>query len=69
MLAASAGGTSGPSQVCRFGIFALRDDGSWGERDAAGEDVAGAYGRIARALREPDDEALRGALVRAFDRE
>lgn len=53
----------------RFGIFALRDDGAWCERDAAGEDVAGAYGRIARSLRAPDDDALRAALVRAFDRE
>ncbi|MFO0607550.1 MAG: family 1 glycosylhydrolase [Polyangiales bacterium] len=50
----------------RFGIFALRDDGSWSDRDAAGEDVAGAYGRIARALRAPDDESLRAALVSAF---
>jgi beta-glucosidase len=51
----------------RFGIFSLRDDGTWCERDAAGEDVAGAYGRIARAVREPGDETMRAALIRAFD--
>lgn len=53
----------------RFGIFALDDDGGWSDRDAAGDDVAGAYGRIARALRAPDDATLRRDLVSAFVRE
>jgi beta-glucosidase/6-phospho-beta-glucosidase/beta-galactosidase len=49
----------------RFGIFALRDDGLWSEHDATGENVAEAYGAIARALRAADDGTLRATLVRA----
>ena len=55
----------------RFGIYALEDPahgeaGAWSARDAAGHDAAGAYARVASAVRDHTGSARSAALARAL---
>ena len=49
----------------RFGLWSRDDDGTWGERDAAGEDAARVLGDVAAALINApvSGQALRRALA------
>jgi len=55
----------------RFEIYALEDPahgeaGAWSTRDAAGHDAAGAYARVASAVRDHTGSARSAALARAL---